>query len=75
MKCKYPSCPNEARPVSDPKFPDYIHRDFCSYKCHEMFLNLRDMESRVRQEHRSPENTMLRIEQKLDKIVSILEKE
>jgi hypothetical protein len=75
MKCKYPSCPNEARAVPHPRFPDHINPDYCSHECHEMFLHLRDLKSIRKQEHESPQNTMLRIEYKLDELLAILKRE
>lgn len=71
MKCKRERCQNEARPISDPH-GDHIETAFCSWDCLKMFLKQREIESSRREEYKRPENTLLRIEGKLDKLLQAL---
>ena len=64
MKCARDGCANDA--TEDP---------FCSIRCRNMFMAQRDRDFVKEIDRKKPENTLLRIEEKLDKLLSILTKE
>ena len=61
MKCARHGCANDA-----------TEDHFCSIRCRNIFGAAREMEIFQERNRKKPENTLLRIEEKLDKLLSFL---